>query len=198
MFEDAFGFRALPWTGRSVEDLADIAPKIKELGPDPWPYSGPGVIFVTSPVPGRAPDAELVVLTQDMLEQWLPRVVGGPPGAVPGESTFPRWFGLVRPREGATVDAWFEIRVNEQAAKALANAGLPTRFPALIRTERTLYFTGDGLGEGTPLRLKHVQGGALFTRLVTGTEYRFMYQILEPSIAWLLDRQPVEARREVD
>lgn len=198
VFEDTFGFRALPWTGRSVEDLADVAPKIKELGPDPWPYSGPGIIFVTAPVSGRIPSPKLVVLTRDMLDRWLPRVVGGPPGAIPGESTFPRWFGLVRPQDGAAVDAWFDIRVNAEGAKVLGEAGLPARFPALIRTERTLYFAGDGLDDDTPFRLKHVQGGALFTRLVTGREYRFVYQILEPSIGWLLDRPPVEAPREAD
>lgn len=198
IFEDSFGFRALPWTGRSVEELRDVAPKIKELGPDPWPYSGPGIIFVTSPVSGRFPAPKLVVLTPGMLDRWLPRVVGGPPGAIPGESTFSRWFGLVRPQDGATVDAWFEIHVNAEGAKVLGEAGLPTRFPALIRNERTLYFAGDGLDDDTPFRLKHVQGGALFTRLVTGREFRFAYQILEPSIAWLLEQPPVEVPTGVD
>lgn len=188
VFEDTFGFRALPWTGQVVEELADVSTRIKALGPSPWPYSGPGIIFRTVPVPGWAPEPQIVVLDRTLLDKRLPRVVGGPPTSIPGESTFDRWFGVVEPAEGTVVDAWFEIRVNEAGAEVLAEAGIPSRFPALVRTERTLYFAGDGLDDATPFRLRHLQGGALFTRLVTGREYRFTYQILEPSLAWLLDQ----------
>jgi hypothetical protein len=128
-----------------------------------------------------------------MLEKPTPDVLGGPPGSIAGRSPFHRWIGVVEAAEGTAVDAWFELPVNNRGAAVLDRLDIPVVFPALIRTSNTLYFAGNGLSDETPFRLRRLQGGATLTRLVTGQEFRFFYQILEPSMGWLLYRQEVHA-----
>ncbi len=187
LLEQTFHFRSTGWTFRVEEQLANVPPAIQSLGPDPWPYEGPGFIAVRVPVAGRAAESELVVLTEDQLTGFYTGVSGGPPGSAGGDSYFDGWFSMVEPTEGGVVDAWFDLAVTDDGAAVLADHGIPTRFPALIRSDNTLYFAGDGLSDETPFRLRRLKGGAIFTRLVTGDEFQFMYQVLEPSIAWLID-----------
>jgi hypothetical protein len=115
-------------------------------------------------------------------------IVGGPPGSTGGVAPYDGWVNIVEPAPDAEVDAAFRIPVTVDGDRVLARAGIPNTFAALVRTERTLYFSGDGLDDETPFRLRRLRGGATFTRLVTGDEFRVLYQVLEPSIKWLLDR----------
>lgn len=186
LLEETFGFRSTGWTIHQSEDLAELSPSIKSLGAFPWPFEGPGIVLVATPVAGRQAPLSIVVLTEDQLTHSMPTVTGGPPGSGGGTADFDKWITMVEPLAGSTVDAWFELPVNSEGAAVLARVGIPNRFPALIRTDRTLYFAGDGLQDDTPFRLRNLKGGASFTRLVTGDEYRFLYQVLEPSVGWLL------------
>ncbi len=185
--EEIFGFESTGWTFRVEGDLANVPPAIQTLGPFPWPYEGPGFIAVQVPAAGRDVDPRLIVLTEEMMTSDFTGVRGGPPGAAGGESLFDGWFAYVEPTDGAVVDAWFDLSLTEEGLAVLADEGIPATFPAMIRTENTLYFAGDGLSDETPFRLRRLKGGAIFTRLVTGSEFQFLYQVMEPSIAWLID-----------
>lgn len=205
VLQEVFGFVDTGWALKPYDDLRDVSPQIQQLGPSPWPYDGPGWIVVGIATPATATTAAsddetigtLFVLPGSLIEERLPLVVGGPPGSAGGSAPFGRWIGIVEPAEDAIVDAWIELRVTEEGARQLTKAGVPLRFPALIRTENTLYFAGDGLDDETPFRLRRLTGGATFTRLVTGNEFRFLYQVLEPSIGWMLDRVDEESVERV-
>ncbi len=185
--EELFGFESTGWTFRVEGDLRNVPPAIQTLGPHPWPYEGPGFIAVRVRAAGRDIDPELIVLTEEYTTSEYTGVTGGPPGSGGGDSLFDGWFAMVNPVDGAHVDAWFNLNVTDEGADILADHGIPVSFPAMVRTENTLYFAGDGLSDETPFRLRRLKGGAVFTRLITGAEFQFLYQVMEPSIAWLID-----------
>lgn len=187
LLEETFGFVSTGWIIQPVEDLAALSPALRDLGPHPWPYSGPGLIAVNTWVAGREGSNQIIVLTEDQMTDLMPTVLGGPPNSGGSEALFAKWMSYVNPVVGSSVDAWFELPVNDDGAALLAEAGIPTRIPALIRGPNTLYFAGDGLEDETPFRLRRLRGGAVFTRLITGEEFRFLYQVLEPSMAWLIE-----------
>lgn len=188
--EDAFGIRSTGWRIRMFDDLEDASPGLRNLGPDPWPYRGPGLIAVSGPAGGRNQGRNLVVLTEDQLGGASIRIIGGPPGSPGGNARFDGWVEVVQPQPGSELDAIFELPVTAEGAQILAQSGLATRFAALVRTQRTLYFAGDGLRDETPFRLRKLKGGATFTRLITGDEFQFLYQVLEPSFGWLIEQVP--------
>ncbi len=188
LLEDVFGFRATGWAIKPFEDLQNVSPQIQSLQPSPWTYEGPGWIAVHIAAAGRASIRDLVVLPEAVLTEPLPIVSGGPPGSDGGQAPFKGWLGVIEAKETSKVDAWVQLGVTDEGLDLLDAAGIPNRFPALVRTERTLYFAGDGLDDETPFRLRRLKGGALFTRLVTGEEFRFLYQVLEPSVGWMLQQ----------
>ncbi|MEZ5226433.1 MAG: hypothetical protein R2710_07095 [Acidimicrobiales bacterium] len=190
ILEDVFGVSSTGWRIRMFDDLTLVSPGIRNLGAYPWPYTGRGLVAVSGPAGGRNQGRNLVVLTEEQLDGFEIRIIGGPPGSPGGNARFDGWVEVVQPDPGTELDAVFELPVNADGAKMLARMGLPTRFAALVRTDRTLYFAGDGLRDETPFRLRKLKGGATFTRLVTGDEFQFLYQVLEPSFGWLLDRVP--------
>ncbi len=192
--ESVFGVRSTGWRIRMFDDLAHVSPGIRNLGAYPWPYSGPGLVAVSGPAGGRNQGRNLLVLTEDQLSGPAIRVLGGPPGSPGADALFNGWVEVVQPDPGTEVDAVFELPVTADGDRLLARMGLPNRFAALIRTDHTLYFAGDGLRDETPFRLRRLEGGATFTRLITGDEFQFLYQILEPSFGWLLEQIPENDR----
>jgi hypothetical protein len=195
VLEKAFGVASTGWRLRFFDDLAQVSPNIASLGAFPWPYEGPGMIAVSGPSGGRNQPRQLVVLTADQLTSGTIDLRGGPPGGGQG-AAYDGWVAVVEPREGASVDATFQLPLTDDGRRLLARVGIPDRMPALIRTERTLYFAGDGLSNETPFRLNHLRGGAALTRSITGEEFQFLYQVLEPSFGWLLARTSDDPRPE--
>ncbi len=190
VFEETFGFQQTQWALKPYDDLQQVSPRIQSLDRDGWPHEGPGWIIVSVEGGGRDVDQQVIVVPDAQLLSPLPIVEGGPPGSGGGSAPFGGWIGIVEAHEDSVVDARFRLDVAPQAAQILASVGVPLEFPALVRTDRTLYFAGDGLDDETPFRLRRLAGGASITRAVTGSEFRFLYQVLEPSIGWLLDRTP--------
>ncbi len=193
VLEETFNFRSSGWVFSKFDDLTKVSPVIRTLGPVPWTYTGPGLIALNVDAAGRAGTRQLIVLTEDDLTALTPLVVGGAPGAIAGDAPFDSWFSWTEPTGNAVVDAWFELPVTDSGAAVLEDAGIPLRFPALIRTENTLYFGGDGLADETPFRLRRLKGGAVLTRLITGSEFRFIYTILEPAVGWLIEQSEAAA-----
>ncbi len=188
ILEEVFGVRSTGWRIRMFDDLSLVSPGIRNLGAYPWPYAGRGLVAVSGPAGGRNQGRNLIVLTEDQLSGFEIRVIGGPPGSPVGNARFDGWVEVVQADADTDVDAVFELPVNDDGKRILARMGLPDRFAALVRTEHTLYFAGDGLRDETPFRLRKLKGGATFTRLITGDEFQFLYQVLEPSFGWLLER----------
>ncbi len=189
VLERSFSLESTGWVFTAVEELADVSPTLRSLGPTPWPYEGRGFLAVhVTTANGGEGSRELIVLTEDQLTAPFPDVIGAAPGGISGDAPFPRWFSWVQPIGDAEVTAWFDLQVTEEGAEVLAEAGIPTSLPAVITTDRTLYFAGDGLDDETPFRLRRLKGGSVLTRLVTGDEFRFVYTVLEPAIGWLVER----------
>ncbi len=179
----AFGLDTTGWLGSPVEDLAELSPGLKALGPDPWPYEGPGLFLVTTTSGHAAPDRRLVVLTADELEFRYPYFVGGPEGSRGDRASFPRWFELVEPNEGSEVEAWIELPVNDDGRRILDSAGVPARWPGVVSTDNTVYVAADGLEDATGFSFKQFTGGDwLSWKFDNHPRERFFHQILFPSI----------------
>lgn len=187
VIEQTFGFTSSPWVFRYWDNLDGVSPAITSIYEGTWDYTGPGIVLVAGPAAGRPGHPRIVVLTSDDLTNPLPQISGGAPGAIRGVASFDNWGSIVAAGPDTELDANFEFLVNELGRAKLDEHGLDPIFPALIRRDNTLYFTGNGLANETPFRLNHLRGAATFTRLVTGKEFRFLYTILEPSVGWLID-----------
>ncbi len=185
----AFGFDATGWLGSPVEDLAELSPPLKALGPDPWPYEGPGLVLVTTLSGNANPDRRLVVLTADELEFRFPYFVGGPAGSRGDRSSMPRWIELIEPAVGSEVESWIELPVNEAGEEMLARAGIPTRWPGVVTTDSTVYVAADGLEDRTGFAFKQFTGGDwLSWKLDNHPDERFFHQILLPSLDRVVDQ----------
>lgn len=187
----AFGFNATGWLGSPVEDLTQLSPPLKELGPDPWPYEGPGLVLVTTLSGDANPDRRLVVLTAEELEFRFPYFVGGPPGSRGDRSSMPRWIELIEPADGSEVESWIELPVNAAGEERLVNAGIPTRWPGVVTTDNTIYVAADGLEDRTGFAFKQfTEGDWLSWTFDNHPDERFFHQILLPS----LDRVVIQAK----
>ncbi len=202
-FQRAFGFDSTGWLGHSQEDLALVSPNIAELGPSPWPYEGPGLIFVTTRAGDVDPEQQLVVLTASDLTSNLPVFIGGPAGSRGDRAPFASWFELVDPTS-ATVEAWLDLPVNKSGAAILAAAGIPTRWPGVLTTPTTVYVAGDGLDDNTGFAFRSFLGGDwLSYRLDDSPDERFFHQVLRPALSRTVDlaiaqREPDQAKASLD
>ena len=185
--QDAFGFDASGWLGHAEEELAAVGPNIKALGPTPWPYQGPGMIFVSTVAGDAEPRRQLVVLTADELDANQPVFVGGPSGSRGDHAPFARWFELVEPTE-AVVESWIDMPVNEQGAATLQAAGLPTRWPGVITTPTTVYVVGDGLEDESGFSFRSfAHGDWISWRFDDSPDERFFHQVLRPALSRTVD-----------
>ncbi len=185
--QDAFGFDARGWLGHAEEDLANVSSSITSLGPSPWPYEGPGMIFVTTAAGDAAPEPRVVVLTADELTSNQPIFVGGVEGARGENAGFGRWFELVEPTAGV-VEAWLDLPVNDQGAAKLEAAGLPVRWPGVVTTPTTVYVVGDGLEDDAGFSFRSFAGGDWISwRFDDAPEERFFHQVLRPALSRTVD-----------
>jgi hypothetical protein len=149
------------WFGRYYDDLAGAARggrKIlyERLSGKPWNFTGPGLVIVhEAEVPGWKRD--IVVLTREDLEDDAPRLELPPDLAARTggvrEIPFTGYFDLVSPERDTEVMATLRLGVNGAGRAKLALAGLPSRFPAIIRWRgghETLYLAGNFARETAP------------------------------------------------
>lgn len=181
--QDAFGFDSLGWIGKASDDLSQVSPTIAALGPSPWPYSGPGMLFVTVQAGASQPPPRLVVLTEEHLDSWQPAFVGGPTEGRGDLAPFYGWFELIEPTTAA-VESWLTIPVNDEGADALAHVGLPTRWPGVVSTPTTVYVAADGLEDPSGFAFRQFAFGEWMSWKFADTpDERFFHQILRPSLS---------------
>lgn len=186
--QEAFGFDATGWIGVAVEDLAELSPRLRALGPSPWLYEGPGIALVTTVSGEAAPETHLVVLGVEELDELTPVFIGGPSGTRGNRAPFTRWFELIEP-VNAEVEAWIELPVNDAGMALLDEAGLPARWPGVVTTDNTIYVAGDGLEDQSGFSFRHFAGGDwLSWHFDDRPEERFFHQILRPALSVTVDR----------
>jgi hypothetical protein len=149
--EQLLGVRASGWTGRWFADLADadeVPAWMRRLyraqHGRPLDAGGPGFVLVHE-------DTRVEVLRDGVdVEAAGLRVVPPSPRdrLLAGVAAVPYryWFEIVAPAEGTEVLATFELRVSSDGAEVLRRAGVPARFPAVVRARGAplrLYFAGD-------------------------------------------------------
>ncbi len=188
LLQTAFGVNATGWLGHAVEDLAELSPRLKSLGPQPWPHEGPGFIFVTTRAGDAEPAPQLVVLSEPELDALYPSFTGRPAGGRGEAAPFAGWFELITPDDDVTVDAWLELPVNPAGKGKLDAAGLPVRWPAVIRGETTMYVVGDLLENTTDLTFKQFTPAAGLTYwLMPQEDSAAFHQILLPALDRTID-----------
>lgn len=188
LLQAAFGVDATGWLGHAVEDLDALSPRLKSLGPEPWPYEGPGLIFVTTRAGEVEPAPQLVVVPEADLTGLHPRFVGQAPGGRGDGAPFAGWFELVAPRDHVAVDAWLAMPVNADGQRTLAAAGIPVQWPAVMRGETTMYVIGDLLENTTDLTFRQFTPAAGLTYwLVPQEDSAPFHQILLPALDRTID-----------
>lgn len=184
-----FSIDSLGWTGRTVADLATEVPeRVRDLHPGEWDYSGPGIILLGGPVGDHVLDPQVVVLTADMLTGDEPVISGVL--ADDGRSfsaAYPGWFELVDPIGGASVDARLELPVTPEGAGLLEDSGIPTSFPMIVRTDRTVYLAGDLSENHVEFPTRRIAGSIwVMRRTPQALDAQVFYRVYAPMVAWLI------------
>lgn len=151
--EEILGVRWTRWIGRFFAELSDPEEVPQWMREDyerewgrPWRFTGPGYVLLqddahcevlrVGPESGRV---GLVIERGRPADPLLRRAAD----AVP----YPYWFDVVEAGQGTQVLAWFEWRLTPAGSARLAERGLPSRFPAVMRRRHpravSYYFAGD-------------------------------------------------------
>ena len=150
--EDLFGVTWSGWIGRRFEDLTpDVEVPVwavrdyaRQYG-QPWPFQGPGFLFVHE-------SGRLLVLREENDVRHDGASLVFEPGRARRYGARERvpyhyWFDIVTPRAGTAVEAAFELAVTDTGRMRLARLGIPSRFPAILRRDGPrapiYYFAGD-------------------------------------------------------
>lgn len=175
---EMLGIEWTGWIARRFDDLsADAgipswAPRAWQARTgQPWPHDGPGVLFVHE-------DGEMVVLREGPDLDPEPVVVVFGDEAVHAWGTarslaYPYWVDIVRPRAGTVVLAEYMLRTHPGATARLQRAGIPARFPAVLRRSEghtAYYFAGDWADAGDPARFERMLWSELVYRYLLDYE----------------------------
>ncbi len=150
--EELFGVTWTGWIGRRFDDLtANVEVPIwavtdyaRQYG-QPWPFAGPGFLFVHE-------SGRLLVLAEGPDASSDAASLVFAPGRARAYHTADRvpyhyWFDIVVPHAGTAVEAHYDLALTYRGQKLLATAGIPARFPAILRREGPVapifYFAGD-------------------------------------------------------
>ncbi|MEH6405736.1 MAG: hypothetical protein V7767_00500 [Leeuwenhoekiella sp.] len=154
-FEKLFSLKWTGWTGRyfnnlDIEKNSDIPQWMidgytKTSGTS-WNFKNAGIIFI-----GR--DKQIVVLEEgSALNRAMPFIKSTPQAqkelSLPESVKYPFWFDVMQPDLSVnSVEASFDIAVNEKGKALLAQYNIPFTFPAITSHTGTdydfYYFSGD-------------------------------------------------------
>lgn len=150
--EDLFGATWSGWIGRRFDDLTPgvevpvwaVSDYARQYG-QPWPFAGPGFLFVHE-------SGRLVVLREGRETETDAATLVFAPGRADAYHArdripFHYWFDIVRPHPGTTVEASYHLALTDSGRVMLDRAGIPDRFPAILRRAGPrapiYYFAGD-------------------------------------------------------
>jgi hypothetical protein len=190
--QELFGVERTGWAGRPFDDLAAVPERLIALAGGTWDYTGGGIVLLAPGPEGAA----VVVLTADELADPLPVVEGTLPGS--GRSAAARldgWFEIIDAAPGTEVDMLMRLPVNESGRALLSQAGIPTEWPFLVRTEKSLYLAADASENSVEFPLRRMTGSpALMRVLPQSPETEFFYRVYMPVVRWLVDNANSEDR----
>ncbi|WP_338750781.1 hypothetical protein [Bacillus sp. FJAT-52991] len=177
------------WTGRYFADLnsEEIPPWLirnyEKQYKKKWTFDGSGIAFVHLSdkvvVLGDQEDRPFVQfqLTKEGTKRY-PSV---------NDSNYMYWFDIVRPKDGAVVEAEYELHLSKKEKEQLKEAQIPTTFPAVIhhKQEKTYYFAGDYADFPKPSFAKWSGSPYLFS-LFTNDESEFYWRSYVPLMRQIL------------
>jgi hypothetical protein len=179
-FESMFGLHWTGWTARYFPTLDTLqSPDLPRwlivtycsAHSGSWPFHRGGIAWVNND--GR------VVVTEDStsLTGAVPQIettAAGQAMGLPAVIGYPFWFDVLRPDSIGENEALasFHIDVNPDGKRLLSAAGIPTRFPAILRHRGAdygfYYFSGDFCDNPIDYTSSYFKGGAFFERLFRG------------------------------
>ena len=150
--ETLFGVTWTGWAGRRFDDLTPgvevpvwaVSDYAAQFG-HPWTFTGPGFLFVHE-------SGRLAVLTEPADAGRDALTLAFEPGRAAAYHArdgvpFHYWFDIVTPRPGTTVEANYALALTDSGRRVLERAGIPVRFPAILRRNGPrapgYYFAGD-------------------------------------------------------
>jgi hypothetical protein len=190
--QELFGIDAPGWVVHYFDDLAEVPLSVQRFGGfEEWPYEGPGIVFLSGLAGDVDPVPTLLVLTDDEhLMDAMPHITGMAPNRdIEETAEFIAWFEVVEAAPTTTVDAWFDIDVNEAGSALLTDHGIPTRWPAMVHTADTLYVAADGLDLEAFLPFATAVGGPRVVEMLPASrEDVFFRKIYAPALQWAIDQ----------
>jgi len=182
--QQLFGVERTGWAGRPYEDLAAVSDRLVTLAGGKWDHSGPGIVLLGSHGSG----ARVVVLTADDLVKSLPVVEGVLPGTGRRASAgVDGWFEIIGARSGTEIDMQMRLDVSDSGRAILRTQGIPTEWPFLVRTEKSLYLAADASENSIEFPLRRMTGSPVLMRMLPQSpETAFFYRVYLPVMQWLI------------
>jgi hypothetical protein len=185
MLQDLFEVRRTGWAGRPFDDLALVPDRLIELAGGSWDYSGPGIVLISPSIEG----AVVVVLSSDDLEEAVPIVEGVLPGSE--RSTRARlvgWFEVVEAAPESDVLMQSRLELTQSGHRLLEEHGIPTEWPFLVQTDKSLYLAADASENNIEFPLRRMSGAATLMRTVPNSvDTEFFYRVYLPIVSWLVE-----------
>lgn len=197
--QDTFGVRYQGWLVRYYESLQDVAFWVKLLYERVYgkelTLTGPGLVVVREDSSRRGWFGDLVVIEQKDLTLEYPVIHSGEHPLLHGAAKkvpYLYWMEFLDVVEGSEVLAYYELPVNEEAAKKLKARGLSTKIPAVVYRRipnqgTQVYFAGDFADQLPPFLPSAMTGSATLQRLLSylpgiPPHYQFAFRWYNPVI----------------
>lgn len=205
--QDVFGVQYQGWLVRYYESLQDVAFWVKLLYERVYgkemTLTGPGLVVVREDSSRAGWYGDLVVIEQKDLTLQYPIIQSGEHSLLRGAAKrvpYLYWMEFLDVQPGSEVLAYYELPVNEDAAKRLKVRGLPTRIPAVVYTNKhgeatRIYFAGDFADQLPPFLPSWLTGSATLQKLLSylpgvPPHYQFAFRWYNPVLRNIL-RQSV-------
>lgn len=156
-----------------------------------WPFRRSGIVFVHED--GRVRILEDSVSLDDPVPWIVPtpslRRIADVSDSVP----YPFWIDVIKPGFSMEPMAWYHVRTNAHGDSLLAREGIPSNFPAVLRSQaprKFWYFAGDhadnpvGLASSSFAWIHHV--GFLFHSRSPSDRARFFWEFHRPLLKSIL------------
>lgn len=199
--ESIFGIKWNNWIGRYFADLSKDNREIPEWMKEnyamqygeKWNLSGAGIVLVD------AEDTIIVLKTGDQLGQGLNTInfteTAESEFPVKNHSNYYYWFEITTAAEDAEILANYKLDVTEAGQKILAEYGLPSEFPAIVRTTgaySSYYFAGDFADSKSTPSLYNMPGLPFLNQITTidedSNQNYFYWNVYYPMIEKIISR----------